>query len=323
MLLGCIADDLTGATDVAVTFSREGLSVIQVNGVPDAGLSVPDADAIVVALKSRTVAAADAVAQSLAALDWLRKRAAQHIYFKICSTFDSTPAGNIGPVADALCEATGARLNVVTPAYPRNARTVYQGHLFVGDALLSDTGMRTHPLTPMTDSNLVRVLGSQTQQRNVSQRFAEQNPKHEPAKTNAQRTADHGQRIANERHPGEEEGESAPALIKAFRPAPGRFLDLEKTRKNKVTALATHPVIGHGPQKTTGCGADDQQPDVIIEVGHSHHDQLRRQRQERGGEETDYEETQVAELQYQIDHQISFLRRRKRRGSQYKRSPAE
>jgi uncharacterized protein YgbK (DUF1537 family) len=165
MLIGCIADDLTGATDVAVTFSREGLSVIQVNGVPDATLTVPQADAIVVALKSRTIAAAGAVAQSLAALDWLRRRDAQHIYFKICSTFDSTPAGNIGPVGDALCEAIGARLNVVTPAYPRNARTVYQGHLFVGEALLSDTGMRTHPLTPMTDSNLVRVLGSQTRHR--------------------------------------------------------------------------------------------------------------------------------------------------------------
>ncbi len=162
LLIGCIADDLTGATDVAVTFSREGLSVIQVNGVPDATLKVPQADAIVVALKSRTIAASEAVAQSLAALDWLRRRDARHVYFKICSTFDSTPAGNIGPVGDALCDAIGARLNVVTPAYPRNARTVYQGHLFVGEALLSDTGMRTHPLTPMTDSNLVRVLGSQT-----------------------------------------------------------------------------------------------------------------------------------------------------------------
>jgi uncharacterized protein YgbK (DUF1537 family) len=165
LLIGCIADDLTGATDVAVTFSREGLSVIQVNGVPDDSLAVPQADAIVVALKSRTIAAAEAVAQSLAALDWLRRRGARHIYFKVCSTFDSTPAGNIGPVGDALCEATGARLNVVTPAYPRNARTVYQGHLFVGETLLSDTGMRTHPLTPMTDSNLVRVLGSQTKHR--------------------------------------------------------------------------------------------------------------------------------------------------------------
>jgi uncharacterized protein YgbK (DUF1537 family) len=165
LLIGCIADDLTGATDVAVTFSREGLTAIQVNGVPDDTLAVTDADVIVVALKSRTIAAAEAVAQSLAALHWLQARGARRLYFKICSTFDSTPAGNIGPVADALCEASGARLNVVTPAYPRNARTVYQGHLFVGEALLSDTGMCTHPLTPMTDSNLVRVLGSQTEHR--------------------------------------------------------------------------------------------------------------------------------------------------------------
>ncbi len=164
-LLGCIADDLTGATDVAVAFSREGLSVIQVNGVPDAALDVADADAIVVALKSRTIAAAEAVAQALAAAAWLRRRGAARIYFKVCSTFDSTPAGNIGPVADALADATGAGLNVVTPAYPRNARTVYQGHLFVGDRLLSDTGMRSHPLTPMTDSNLVRVLQAQTPHR--------------------------------------------------------------------------------------------------------------------------------------------------------------
>jgi len=165
LLIGCIADDLTGATDVAVTFSREGLSVIQVNGVPDAALATGSADAIVVALKSRTIPAADAVAQSLAALEWLRARGAQRHYFKVCSTFDSTPAGNIGPVADALAAAIGAPMNLVTPAYPRNARTVYQGHLFVGEALLSDTGMRTHPLTPMTDSNLVRVLGSQTPHR--------------------------------------------------------------------------------------------------------------------------------------------------------------
>jgi uncharacterized protein YgbK (DUF1537 family) len=164
-LIGCIADDLTGATDVAVTFSREGLAALQINGVPDGSLAVAPADVIVVALKSRTIAAADAVAQSLAALRWLRGRGAQRIYFKVCSTFDSTPAGNIGPVADALCDAIGAPLNLVTPAYPRNARTVYQGHLFVGEALLSDTGMRTHPLTPMTDSNLVRVLGSQTKRR--------------------------------------------------------------------------------------------------------------------------------------------------------------
>ena len=162
LLIGCIADDLTGATDVAVTFSRAGLSVIQVNGAPDAALAVGPTDAIVVGLKSRTSAAAEAVAQSLAALAWLRERGAQRVYFKICSTFDSTPAGNIGPVGDALCEAIGAALNLVTPAYPRNGRTVYLGHLFVGDQLLAETHMRTHPLTPMTDSNLVRVLGAQT-----------------------------------------------------------------------------------------------------------------------------------------------------------------
>jgi uncharacterized protein YgbK (DUF1537 family) len=169
LLIGCIADDLTGATDVAVTFARQGLATIQVNGVPDETLALADADAIVVALKSRTIAAAEAVAMSLQALTWLRARGAARIYFKICSTFDSTPTGNIGPVADALADApagaAGAALNVVTPAYPRNARTVYQGHLFVGAALLSDTGMRTHPLTPMTDSNLVRVLQAQTPHR--------------------------------------------------------------------------------------------------------------------------------------------------------------
>jgi len=165
MLLGCIADDFTGATDLAGTIALAGLSAVQVNGVPEANLSVNPADAVVVALKSRTAEAGAAVTQSLAALAWLRAHGAQRIYFKVCSTFDSTPAGNIGPVADALCDALGARLNIVTPAYPRNARTVYQGHLFVGEALLSDTGMRTHPLTPMTDSNLVRVLAAQTPRR--------------------------------------------------------------------------------------------------------------------------------------------------------------
>jgi 3-dehydrotetronate 4-kinase len=164
MLLGCIADDFTGATDLAGTIALAGLSAVQVNGVPDADLAIDPADAVVVALKSRTIEASTAVEQSLAALNWLRSRGAQHIYFKVCSTFDSTPVGNIGPVADALCDAIGAPLNLVTPAYPRNARTVYQGHLFVGEALLSDTGMRTHPLTPMTDSNLVRVLAAQTRQ---------------------------------------------------------------------------------------------------------------------------------------------------------------
>ena len=162
MLLGCIADDLTGATDLGVNLAREGLSVIQLNGVPDASLDVPDADVLVVALKSRTIPAADAVAQSLAALAWLRTRGAPRIYFKYCSTFDSTARGNIGPVTEALQDALAAPIVPATPAYPRNQRTVYRGHLFVGDELLSDTGMRDHPLTPMTDSNLVRLLAAQS-----------------------------------------------------------------------------------------------------------------------------------------------------------------
>ncbi len=165
MLLGCIADDLTGATDLGVTLAREGLSVIQVNGAPEPSLEIPAADAVVVALKSRTNPAAEAVAWSLSSLSWLRKRGAQRIYFKYCSTFDSTPRGNIGPVADALLDALGERLTVATPAYPRNGRTVYKGNLFVGDVPLAESGMRDHPLTPMRDSNLVRVLGAQTRRR--------------------------------------------------------------------------------------------------------------------------------------------------------------
>ncbi len=162
MLIGCIADDLTGATDLGVTLAREGLSAIQVNGVPDASLRVPAADAMVVALKSRTNPPEEARAWSLASLAWLRARGAERIYFKYCSTFDSTPRGNIGPVADALLEALGAEFTVATPAYPRNGRTVYQGCLFVNGVPLAESGMRNHPLTPMTDSNLVRVLQAQT-----------------------------------------------------------------------------------------------------------------------------------------------------------------
>jgi uncharacterized protein YgbK (DUF1537 family) len=161
VLLACIADDLTGATDLGVTLAREGLSVVQVNGVPGA-LPPPRTDAVVVALKSRTNAPAEAVAWSLESLDWLRRAGARRVYFKVCSTFDSTPRGNIGPVADALLEALEAPFALVTPAYPRNARTVYRGNLFVGDVPLAESGMRNHPLTPMTDSNLVRVLGAQT-----------------------------------------------------------------------------------------------------------------------------------------------------------------
>jgi uncharacterized protein YgbK (DUF1537 family) len=164
MRLGCIADDLTGATDVALMLQSAGMRTIQSIGVP-AGFEPGDADAVVVALKSRTAPAADAVAQSLAALAWLCQRGAGQILFKYCSTFDSTDAGNIGPVADALLNAMGASFTVACPAFPTNKRTVYLGHLFVGEQLLSDSPMKDHPLTPMRDANLARVLGRQTKRK--------------------------------------------------------------------------------------------------------------------------------------------------------------
>jgi 3-dehydrotetronate 4-kinase len=164
ILLGCIADDFTGATDLANNLVRAGMRVVQTIGVP-AGPLAADVDAVVVALKSRTIAPAEAVAQSLEALRWLQAQGARQIYFKYCSTFDSTPAGNIGPVTEALMAAIGTPFTIATPAFPDNQRTVFKGYLFVGDVLLSESGMRNHPLTPMTDANLVRVLQAQTRQR--------------------------------------------------------------------------------------------------------------------------------------------------------------
>lgn len=164
MLLGCIADDFTGATDLASNLTRGGMRSVQTVGVPAAPLA-GDADAVVVALKSRTIPAADAVARSLAALDWLRRQGCRQVYFKYCSTFDSTPAGNIGPVTEALMDALGCDFTISCPAFPENARTVFKGHLFVGDAPLNESGMRNHPLTPMTDANLVRVLQAQTRRK--------------------------------------------------------------------------------------------------------------------------------------------------------------
>ena len=163
-LLGVIADDFTGATDVAGMLVQAGMATLLTTGVPDSGAAL-DADAVVVALKSRTTAPADAVRDSLSALDRLRAAGCRRFYFKVCSTFDSTPRGNIGPVAEALMAALGADFAIACPAFPENGRSVYRGHLFVGDLLLSDSGMREHPLTPMTDANLVRWLQAQTKGR--------------------------------------------------------------------------------------------------------------------------------------------------------------
>jgi 3-dehydrotetronate 4-kinase len=164
MHLGCIADDFTGATDLASNLVRSGMRVVQVNGVPEQPITA-EADAIVVALKSRTVEPEVAVRDSLAALRWLQAQGATRFYQKVCSTFDSTPRGNIGPVAEALMQALDTPFAIACPAFPENQRTVFKGHLFVGDLLLSDSGMRKHPLTPMTDANLVRVLQAQSPRR--------------------------------------------------------------------------------------------------------------------------------------------------------------
>jgi len=164
LLLGCIADDFTGASDLANNLVRAGMRVVQTIGVPAGPIGTP-VDAVVIALKSRTVPPSEAIAQSLAAWRWLSAQGAGQIYFKYCSTFDSTPEGNIGPVTEALMDAMGCDFTIATPAFPDNGRTVFKGHLFVGDVLLSDSGMKDHPLTPMNDANLVRVLQAQCRRR--------------------------------------------------------------------------------------------------------------------------------------------------------------
>ena len=161
VLLGCIADDFTGATDLANNLVRAGMRVLQTIGVPETPIDV-EVDAIVVSLKSRTIAPAEAVVQSLKACAWLQAQGARQIYFKYCSTFDSTAQGNIGPVIDALMDALKTDFTIATPAFPDVGRTVFKGHLFVGDVLLNESGMQNHPLTPMKDPNLSRVLASQT-----------------------------------------------------------------------------------------------------------------------------------------------------------------
>ena len=161
LLLGCIADDFSGASDLANNLVRSGMRVVQTIGVPTGPLGV-NVDAVVVALKSRTNPPEEAVAQSLEALAWLQAQGAQQIYFKYCSTFDSTAQGNIGPVTEALMDTLGTDFTIATPAFPDNNRTVFKGYLFAGDALLNESGMQNHPLTPMTDANLVRVLQAQT-----------------------------------------------------------------------------------------------------------------------------------------------------------------
>ncbi len=163
IILGCVADDFTGATDLANTLVRNGMRTVQLLGVPDSDSSIDDVDAVVIALKSRTAPVDEAIRDSLQSLRWLQAAGASQFFFKYCSTFDSTPAGNIGPVAEALMADLGESFTIACPAFPENQRSICHGYLFVGDVLLSESGMQNHPLTPMTDSNLVRVLDQQTQ----------------------------------------------------------------------------------------------------------------------------------------------------------------
>ena len=165
LALGCIADDYTGASDLANTLTRCGLRTVQTIGVPAGDLALPDVDAVVVSLKSRSIEAGLAVTRSRAAEKWLRGRGADHVLFKICSTFNSTDAGNIGPVMDALRADSGDAIVLVTPAFPETGRTVYQGNLFVGSVPLNESPLKDHPLNPMHDSNLVRVLARQSKTR--------------------------------------------------------------------------------------------------------------------------------------------------------------
>ncbi|HAS8513067.1 TPA: four-carbon acid sugar kinase family protein [Vibrio vulnificus] len=162
MLLGVIADDFTGATDIAGFLVENGMRTVQLNGIPKQEVDI-HADAVVISLKSRSCPVDEAINDSVAALKWLKANGCQQFYFKYCSTFDSTDEGNIGPVADALLAELNEDFTIVCPALPVNGRTVYNGHLFVFQDLLSDSGMRNHPVTPMTDSSLIRMMDAQSQ----------------------------------------------------------------------------------------------------------------------------------------------------------------
>ena len=161
-MLGVIADDFTGASDIASFLVENGLSAVQMNGVPSKPLA-DSVDAVVISLKSRSNPVDEAIAQSLSALDWLQQNGATQFYFKYCSTFDSTAQGNIGPVTDALLAQLGADFTVITPALPVNGRTIFNGYLFVGDVPLNESGMRNHPITPMKDASLIRLMDAQAQ----------------------------------------------------------------------------------------------------------------------------------------------------------------
>jgi uncharacterized protein YgbK (DUF1537 family) len=162
VVLGAIADDFTGATDLCNTLVRRGMKTVLLIDIPGGNTATPDAEAVVIALKSRTIPVDEAIGVSLKALAWLQNAGARQVLFKYCSTFDSTDEGNIGPVAEALLDALGSDFTIYCPAFPTLGRSIFKGYLYVGDVLLSESGMKDHPLTPMRDPSLVRVLQRQS-----------------------------------------------------------------------------------------------------------------------------------------------------------------
>ncbi|MEM7195419.1 MAG: 3-oxo-tetronate kinase [Pseudomonadota bacterium] len=162
MILGCIGDDFTGSSDLGNTLRKKGMHVVQYNGIPEHAAE-SDVDAGIIALKSRSCSASVAKRDALLALDWLKRQGCRQFFFKYCSTFDSTREGNIGPVAESLLEALGETTTVFCPAFPATGRSVYQGHLFVNNTLLNESGMESHPLTPMVDSDIRRWLSYQVE----------------------------------------------------------------------------------------------------------------------------------------------------------------
>ena len=163
MQIGAVADDFTGATDLATTLRRRGMTAaVVIEDQPVDAENLAGLDAVVVALKSRTAPVDVAVADSLDALERVIGWGAERVYFKYCSTFDSTDSGNIGPVLDAFRDRLGVDRTIVVPAFPANGRTVENGLLSVNGELLENSSMRHHPLTPMTKSRLSEILAPQT-----------------------------------------------------------------------------------------------------------------------------------------------------------------
>lgn len=162
MIIGCIADDFTGASDAASFLVKGGMQTILFNGIPQEKERTESCQAIVIALKTRTQKTEDAVKETLKAAEWLKENGAKQLYIKYCSTFDSTPKGNIGPIMDALLEKYEVPTTILCPALPVNGRVVKDGNLYVNGIPLNQSSMKDHPLTPMWDSDVGKLMRDQS-----------------------------------------------------------------------------------------------------------------------------------------------------------------